>query len=68
MGGSELKHTTRMLISGAGLAALGALTQLLFVITKLPVIHWSSLWGGIFASVVTVFLCILLRGRLQRPV
>lgn len=61
-----MDHKTRILIAGAFIAGLSALTQLLFVMTKLPVIFWSDLLGGVFAAVVTAFLLVLLRGRLRR--
>jgi hypothetical protein len=61
-----MDQRTRLLIAGTGLAGLSALVQLLFVITKLPVIFWSDLLGGIAAAVVTAILLALLRGRPQR--
>lgn len=64
--GDGMDHRTRVLIAGAFIAGLSALTQLLFVMTKLPVIFWSDLLGGIFGAGVTAFLLILLRGRLGR--
>lgn len=63
-----MDHRTRILISAAGIAGLSALTQLLFVVTKLPVIFWADLLGGIPATVITAFLMVLLRRRLRRPV
>lgn len=62
-----MDHRTRILISATGVAGLSALTQLLFVVTKLPVIFWADLVGGILATVVTVFLMVPLRRRFRRP-
>lgn len=64
--GEEMDHKTRLLIAGAGIAGLSALTQLLFVVTKLPVIFWSDLLGGIAAAIATTTFLVLLRGRLRR--
>jgi len=66
--GEDMDHKTRLLIAGAGIAGLSALTQLLFVITKLPVIFWSDLLGGIAAAIVTAIFLVLLRGRLRRSI
>jgi hypothetical protein len=63
--GDEVDYKTRILFGGAFVAGLSALTQLLFVMTKLPTIFWSDLLGGIFAAVFTAFLFILLRRRRQ---
>jgi hypothetical protein len=62
----EMNDRTRLLMAGAALAGLSSLTQLLFVITKLPVIFWSDLMGGVFAAAVTAILFVLLRGQLRR--
>jgi hypothetical protein len=43
------------LLGGASVAGLSALTQLLFVMTKLPTIFWSDLLGGIFAAALAAF-------------
>jgi hypothetical protein len=56
------------LIAVAGIAGLSALIQLLFVITKLPVIFWPDLLGGIIAAVVTAIVVVFLRRHLRRPV
>ena len=65
-----MDHKTRLLIAGAGIAGLSALTQLLFVITKLPVIFWSDLLGGIAAAIVTAifwsFSVVVFGGRYKR--
>ena len=61
-----MDYKTRLLIAGAGIAGLSALTQLLFVITKLPVTSWSDLLGGLAAAIVTAIFLVLLRGRLRR--
>jgi hypothetical protein len=64
--GDDMDRKTRLLIAGAGIAGLSALTQLLFVITKLPVLFWSDLLGGMAAAIVTAIFLVLLRGRLRR--
>jgi hypothetical protein len=61
--GDEVDYKTGILLGGAFVAGLSALTQLLFVMTKLPTIFWSDLLGGIFAAAFTAFLFILLRRR-----
>lgn len=66
--GERMNHRTRILIAAAGIAGLSALTQLLFVITKLPVIFWPDLLGGIIAAVVTAIVLVFLRRHLRRPV
>lgn len=63
-----MDHRTRILISATGISGLSARTQLLFVVTKLPVIFWADLLGGILATVITAFLLVLLRRRFRRPV
>jgi hypothetical protein len=63
-----MDHRTRILIAVASIAGLSALTQLLFVITKLPVIFWPDLLGGIIAAVVTAIVVVFLRRHLRRPV
>jgi hypothetical protein len=63
-----MDHRTRILIAVAGIAGLSALIQLLFVITKLPVIFWPDLLGGIIAAVVTAIVVVFLRRHLRRPV
>jgi hypothetical protein len=52
----------------AGFAGLSALIQLLFVITKLPVIFWPDLLGGIIAALITAIVVVFLRRHLPRPV
>jgi hypothetical protein len=64
--GKRMDYRTRVLIAVAFIAGLSSLTRLLFVVTKLPVIFWPDLLGGIFAAVITAFLLILLRKRLRR--
>jgi hypothetical protein len=63
-----MDHRTRILIAVVGIAGLSALIQLLFVITKLPVIFWPDLRGGIIAAVVTAIVVVFLRQHLRRSV
>ncbi|MFE4230098.1 hypothetical protein ACFRJ8_19670 [Arthrobacter sp. NPDC056886] len=63
-----MDQRTRILIAVAGIAGLSALIQLPFVITKLSVIFWPDLLGGIIAAVVTAIVVVFLRRHLRRPV
>lgn len=64
--GGTMDHKSRMLISGAGIAGLSAIGQLIFVSSKLPDIFWTDFLGGIFAAVVTAFLLVLVRPPLRQ--
>lgn len=61
VGGAGMTWKTRIFISMAAIAAISSLSNVIFVITKIPAIHWSSLRAGIFGAIVAAFFAALAR-------
>jgi hypothetical protein len=59
--------STKRLLAATFLTAIAAVSNLAFVITKLPTIHWASLTGGLVAGTIAVYAGMLLRARPLPP-
>jgi branched-subunit amino acid transport protein len=62
-----MNSNTRQLLAVTILTAIAAASNLVFVISKLPTVHWPSLASGLVAGAISVYAGILIRARRLRP-